>query len=48
MALLFHFLKSKLAGLPEKKNMNNEHSSWQTLAKLGLVFVACCHGEGLC
>ncbi len=42
--LLFHFLQSKLSGLPEKNNMNNGHSSWQTLAKLGLAFVACCHG----
>jgi hypothetical protein len=24
--------------------MKNEHSAWQTLAKLWLVFVACCHG----
>ncbi len=43
--LLFHFLQSKLSGLPEKNNMNNEHSSWQTLAKLWLVFVAM---GGLC
>jgi hypothetical protein len=43
--LLFHFLQSKLAGLPEKNNMKNEHSAWQTLAKLWLVLVAM---GGLC